>query len=247
MGKTAFGLVELVGLFKTVTDLTGIGVPPEDVDGTSFAALVSDPDSGGAEGAFSQYPRRYVPGSKSYSLVYALKEATATSGEDAWRAGAGLPAYEGNPDLSVMGYSVRTADWRFTTWYAWNCTSGPLAPLESELYNHTGDTLVDMGSHENENLYAPMQGSDVVRYHRALLESNICTTRPEWCVSGRVRGSLDGGSSRRPCGVVCGQEPLTAADSAELGSSKRGPASSTMRQMHDTRTYEWPFIEFSVP
>ena len=45
-------------------------------------------------------------------------------------------------DIDVMGYSVRTYDWRFTLWVSWNKTS--FLPMWNdvvgrELYDHAGD------------------------------------------------------------------------------------------------------------
>ena len=63
--------------------------------------------------------------------------------------------------FKYMGMSVRTVDWRYTAWFAWNNVSFvPVwegdqgSPPFAELYDHRGDdpTVTDFDADENENL-----------------------------------------------------------------------------------------------
>uniref|UniRef100_A0A8D0DY31 Iduronate 2-sulfatase n=1 Tax=Salvator merianae TaxID=96440 RepID=A0A8D0DY31_SALMN len=113
-------MVELVSLFPTLADLAGLKVPPACpqpsfhvplcTDGRSmlpyFPPIGGGPESNSGEGgeeekssssavAFSQYPR---PG-------------------DVPEWDSDLPALQ---DIRVMGYSIRTADYRCTLWLGFN-------------------------------------------------------------------------------------------------------------------------------
>jgi iduronate 2-sulfatase len=53
-----------------------------------------------------------------------------------------------------MGYSLRTAEWRYTEWVVWNGTT--LQPewgqrIGHELYSHVGDDGTDFDAFENTN------------------------------------------------------------------------------------------------
>lgn len=53
--------------------------------------------------------------------------------------------------IEVMGYAVRTPNYRYVEWFSYNTTA--LQPLFNdtvavELYNHTGDDGRDMGDSE---------------------------------------------------------------------------------------------------
>ena len=72
-----------------------------------------------------------------------------------------------------MGYTLRTPDWRFTEWYNWDraaCVAQWAAPPHgTELYNHTGQTLGDMDSFENENVAADPANAPLVAALRGKL------------------------------------------------------------------------------
>jgi arylsulfatase A-like enzyme len=55
-GRSSDALVELVDLFPTLSELCGVPVP-DDLEGTSLAPLLSDPDRSWKRAAFSQYLR----------------------------------------------------------------------------------------------------------------------------------------------------------------------------------------------
>ena len=75
----------------------------------------------------------------------------------------------------VMGYSMRTPQWRYTEWLRWNCSvHDPMScdgasvvpqwskPIGVELYNHSGDPSRDFTTYENENLADQEDLQDIV-------------------------------------------------------------------------------------
>ncbi|MEO1237052.1 MAG: sulfatase, partial [Planctomycetota bacterium] len=65
-GRKTAALVELIDLYPTVAELTGVGIPGH-VEGTSFVPLLSDPDRPWKSAAFSYYDRRN-PDAEGFSL-----------------------------------------------------------------------------------------------------------------------------------------------------------------------------------
>tara|TARA_Y100000389_G_scaffold159656_1_gene161553 strand:- start:499 stop:1176 length:678 start_codon:yes stop_codon:yes gene_type:complete len=127
--KRCKGLVEAIDIFPTVVDLAGLNwtlAGLDKIDGTSFRGMLERAIVGEAcgewkEAVFSQYPRC----GKSASELN-LNNPCSRVDSDKFRA---------------MGYTVRTANWRYTAWMRWN--SGRVdweggAPLAEELYSHEG-------------------------------------------------------------------------------------------------------------
>ena len=114
-GSTSDALVELVDLFPTLVDLAGLTAIPtcplhsNKVDlcteGHSFAALLTELRQSNQrvrnwhkKAAFSQYPRpAFYPQADSY--------------------------YTRLRDIKIMGYSMRTENYRYTEWVSFNRTS----------------------------------------------------------------------------------------------------------------------------
>ena len=127
-GTASDALVELVDVLPTLCDLAGVAVPAEGGDaaeppeGTSLLPLLLTPNAtnGTKPYAFSQYPRRVKEGQPDW-------DANGIDHVD--------PA-----NFSYMGYSVRSEQWRYTEWRAWdgarlapaNWTAPPYA---TELYD----------------------------------------------------------------------------------------------------------------
>ena len=100
-------------------------------------------------------------------------------------------------NISYMGYTVRSPDYRFTMWFHWDgaeCEAKWDSPLESsngghELYSHVGQT--DPGNfddYENENLANDAQHADVVKELQAVLLANFrgADKRLAGCPKGRL-------------------------------------------------------------
>lgn len=129
-------LVESVDIYPTVAALAGLP-PPLDVDGTNLTPLFSDPSDNLKEAVFSEYPR--CPSNVSEPWT----DHTSCIRTDKHK-------------YTVMGYSVRTDQWRYTVWLRWDGTrlQGDFdsSPVGVELYSHQGDTDFDFDKFENENL-----------------------------------------------------------------------------------------------
>ena len=150
-GMRSKALVELVDIFPSVTELAGIKQPPlcpEDnhnllscVEGTSVVPLLKNPDMTWKKAAFTQYARpdaglKVIPGKPSFP--------TDEHGE------------------SVMGYTIRVDQYRFTEWYKfdhinakpdWNNIWG------TELYNHSHPVIFFNDERENLALKSDMQST----------------------------------------------------------------------------------------
>ena len=168
-GMRSTALVELIDIFPTLTELTGIKQPPvcpkdnKDilacVEGTSVVPLLKDPDQKWKKAAFSQYPRPdagldHLPGHSPFPV--------------------------GNHGEGVMGYTVRVDNYRFTEWYQFNHT---LAKPDftnvwgTELYNHTH--LAVFFNDENENLAYQSEIKSLVKELREILQAGWRNALPE--------------------------------------------------------------------
>jgi arylsulfatase A-like enzyme len=56
-GKSCPALVETVDIYPTLCGLCGVGLPKQDLEGTSFAPLLDDPGRAWKKAVFSQHPR----------------------------------------------------------------------------------------------------------------------------------------------------------------------------------------------
>ena len=144
-GKSSYALVELVDLYKTISDLVGAPKPGNDIEGTSFAKLFDNPDLDAYEfaklvnetpAAYSQYMR--CP--KNHSAEWYDNECDIKS------------------DLVYMGYSIRVPQWRYTAWMNWDIDNRKAdwneEPYAVELYDQSKSKIAenDFNNCENENL-----------------------------------------------------------------------------------------------
>ncbi len=102
-GKTN-SLTEFVDVFPTICDLAGVAIP-KNLDGKSLKPLMLNNNAKGKEYAISQYPRK-------------LKKAEM--------------AKLGYTDAKMMGYSLRTDQYRYTIWM--NNFNSKEAFNESQVY-----------------------------------------------------------------------------------------------------------------
>eukprot|EP00035_Acanthoeca_spectabilis_P008659 m.156965 g.156965 ORF g.156965 m.156965 type:complete len:535 (+) comp14448_c0_seq4:83-1687(+) len=99
------------------------------------------------------------------------------------------PHYSDAHKHSVMGYSMRTAQWRYTEWRQFNCsTMNPMSNCPTntdalpqwgdselwgvELYDHTGDPSSSWGDYENVNLAYDQDHADTVKQLHETLHSS---------------------------------------------------------------------------
>ena len=160
-GMRTDALVELIDIFPTLTELAGIKQPPmcpegkhqllACVESTSFASLFKDPQQKWKKAAFSQYAR---PLSGLTSIPNKPPFPTDEHSE------------------SIMGYSIRVDQYRFTEWYRFNrTTSEPKwdQVWGTELYNHTEPVI--FFNDENTNSYDDPGMKDVVEELRKMLQA----------------------------------------------------------------------------
>jgi iduronate 2-sulfatase len=98
-GQASRRIVELLDLYPTLADLTGVA-PPAGLEGRSLRPLLHDPHAEWNYAAFSQTRR-------------ALASLDGRGGRGGRAGGAG-PAAAG--DGPAVGYSVRTERWRYIEW-----------------------------------------------------------------------------------------------------------------------------------
>lgn len=160
-GMRTDALVELIDIFPTLVELTGIEKIPlcsennnkllACVEGTSFAPLFSDPKQQWKKAAFSQYAR-------PLSGLQAIPDK---------------PQFPSNEhEESVMGYTIRVDQYRFTEWYRFNrATATPdfSQVWGTELYNHT-EPIMSFND-ENVNLYDNPDMKETVDELRKMLQA----------------------------------------------------------------------------
>jgi hypothetical protein len=113
-GARTSAIVEHVDLYPSLAELAGVPVDPvvESIDGVSWASLLDDPSgkSGHTKlAAYSQFPRCYPKLDPTYTPA------------DYDRMVRCLPTRSTGTtrNMSFMGLSIRTKDYRFTEWHAW--------------------------------------------------------------------------------------------------------------------------------
>ena len=128
-GQRTAAPVELIDVYPTLLDLFGISAPATDthaLEGHSWRPLLQDPALpvlAARPLARSTYPRCPKIARPEYddACIHAVERGT----------------------FPFMGYTIRTTEWRFTAWYAWNGTAlaprTDLAPHSVELYDHRED------------------------------------------------------------------------------------------------------------
>lgn len=128
-GSRTAAPVELLDVYPTLLDLLDISAPANDthaLEGHSWLPLLQNPALPVLKArplARSTYPRCPKIGRPEYddACIHAVERAA----------------------FPFMGYTIRTTEWRFTAWYAWNGSA--LAPRmhsrphSVELYDHRED------------------------------------------------------------------------------------------------------------
>jgi iduronate 2-sulfatase len=139
-GKTTNALVELVDMYPTLSDLVGIETPSH-VEGTSFMPLLNDVNKEWKSAAFSQFPSPALREWGAFPLRPAMRdtyfgpllkeveERIITQQGEKW-----------DRDLfenTLMGYAMRTAQYRFIVWK--DREHLEKEPVFIELYDHKKD------------------------------------------------------------------------------------------------------------
>lgn len=139
-GKTTDALVELVDMYPTLADLAGLQTPKH-VEGTSFIKLIVNPKEQWKSAAFSQFPSPALREWGAFPIRPAMRETyfgpLLKEVEEKIRKQQGD---KWNRDLfenKLMGYAMRTKQYRFIVWK--DRTNKDVEPVFVELYDHKTD------------------------------------------------------------------------------------------------------------
>lgn len=156
-GSRSDALVELVDIEPTLVDLANLNNRSglTTLEGTSFKPLLAHPNQKWKNATFSQHAR-------------------------SWKGDPNvLPDHCPNVarnNITHMGYTIRSKDWRYTEWLIWNGTT--LKPnwgknIGIELYDHRNDAcqISDFNSFENSNVANQPQYADIVTELSAALRA----------------------------------------------------------------------------
>jgi hypothetical protein len=175
-GKRSRALVELVDIYKTVSEAMGLPLPNDThaIDGVSLVPILADPQHATVKAvALSSFPR----------CAHAGMPAYGARGQPHGQDNSCLEVE--NTDFTWMGYTMRTDRWRYTEWVAWNgstlspCADGSGASgvpctwntlRAAELYDHEGDDApwTDADKFENVNLVGTTDKSVVAALSKQL-------------------------------------------------------------------------------
>jgi iduronate 2-sulfatase len=155
-GAESDALVELIDMYPTLCEMTGIPLP-DHLEGSSFAPLVADPDRPWKKAVFSQFPcpslREWaaMPLSEGMRETFfgpLIRDVEAQLAKESPRYSREL--YENH----VMGYTMRTDRYRLVLWVDYRAPREE--PIAVELYDHETDPK------ENVNLASRPEYAAVV-------------------------------------------------------------------------------------
>ncbi|MEP5830299.1 MAG: sulfatase [Maribacter dokdonensis] len=139
-GSKTNALVELVDMYPTLCELAGVSIP-ESVEGQSFKPLLTNPNMEWKTAAFTQFPSPALREWAANPLSKGMRETSfgplLEEVEDRIKKQQGD---KWNRDLfenRLMGYSMRTSQYRFTVWKDYTDTKAK--PIFFELYDHKND------------------------------------------------------------------------------------------------------------
>eukprot|EP00051_Salpingoeca_urceolata_P013734 m.173830 g.173830 ORF g.173830 m.173830 type:complete len:732 (-) comp17879_c0_seq2:80-2275(-) len=143
LGKHTSVLAELIDVFPTMSSLARIPLPAgEVVDGKDLSPVLRDPDNATLAAAL-----------KPYALSQYMRCPPDTvNASNFWKKNNCLMT--DRVQFPFMGYTLRTAEWRYTEWFRWNGETLSVHWNETvgvELYSHVGDTGEDFDGWENVN------------------------------------------------------------------------------------------------
>ncbi|MGB5667902.1 MAG: sulfatase [Maribacter sp.] len=139
-GKKTNALVELVDIYPTLCELTGISLPGH-LEGQSFVPLLTNPELDWKEAAFSQFPtpalREWAANPLSQGmretyfgpLIEEVEARIIEQQKEKWDRNL----FENN----LMGYAMRTEQYRLIVWKDY--TQPASEPIFIELFDHETD------------------------------------------------------------------------------------------------------------
>ncbi|WP_460539674.1 sulfatase [Echinicola sediminis] len=140
-GQRTDALVELVDMYPTLCDLAGVSLPTH-LEGQSFAPLLSDPGREWKKAVFSQFPNPALREWAANPLSKGMRETSF--GPLIEEVEENIKAQQGdqwNRELfenHLMGYAMRTDQYRFVVWKDY--TDPKATPIFFELYDHHKDS-----------------------------------------------------------------------------------------------------------
>ncbi|WP_291967649.1 sulfatase [Maribacter sp.] len=150
-GSKTNALVELVDMYPTLCELAGLSIP-ERIEGQSFKPLLTNPNMEWKTAAFTQFPSPALREWAANPLSKGMRETSF--GPLLKEVEERIKKQQGNKwnrDLfenRLMGYSMRTSQYRFTVWKDY--TDQKSKPVFFELYDHKNDPTETMNI-ANEN------------------------------------------------------------------------------------------------
>ncbi len=139
-GKSTDALVELIDMYPTLCDLSGIETPSH-VEGFSFAPLLENPNRPWKQAAFSQYPNPAMREWAANPITPDMRDLFFGPLMDDIETA--IQAQMGNKwdrelfENDLMGYTMRTDRYRLVIWKEWRVDAAE--PLFVELYDHQND------------------------------------------------------------------------------------------------------------
>ncbi|MDF4220863.1 sulfatase [Maribacter sp. M208] len=139
-GSKTNALVELVDMYPTLCELAGVSIP-ERIEGQSFKPLLTNPNMEWKTAAFTQFPSPALREWAANPLSKGMRETSF--GPLLKEVEERIKKQQGNKwnrDLfenRLMGYSMRTSQYRFTVWKDY--TDQKSKPVFFELYDHKND------------------------------------------------------------------------------------------------------------
>lgn len=142
-------------LYRTIAELVGAPKPSDEIEGTSLAPLFDNPDLT-AEEAASVTNKATMAAFSQYT--HCLHNMTDQWDNNSCTNVATVPAY--------MGYSMRTPEWRYTSWMSWDVKAKKAKwdekPYAVELYDHSGDPDLENDFNRSDVENVASQNEDVV-------------------------------------------------------------------------------------
>ena len=141
-GVQTDALVELVDMYPTLCELAGIEVP-DHAEGQSFVPLLEEPSRSWKQAAFSLFPTPALREWAANPLSQGMRETYfGPLIEDVEERIIAQQGKTWNRDLfedRLMGYTMRTDQYRFMLWKDY--TDPDAEPIFYELYDHQSDPL----------------------------------------------------------------------------------------------------------
>ena len=178
-GRRSMALVETVDIFPTLAELADVPLTKGMSDGRSFAVLLDDANATVPLAAQGITPREWMAlgtttgFNASFSQYARCPQNPEMLDNDHSCDGIN------RRDIQVMGYTLRTAEWRYTKWLSWNGTAmaaewdDPGAKVwGEELYDHRNDTGLDLDMPaESVNLAGKAEYAPLIRQLYAILRA----------------------------------------------------------------------------